>query len=115
MTVRSTKAWRPIDPATLASLPGQLGVFELANAAGEVIFIGRADARTLFGLRGEVAARAAALPEARSFRVEVTTAYHTRHLELLMAFRADSGRLPSCNAPMPGLGRLSPGPAVPAE
>jgi hypothetical protein len=115
MPVRLTKPWRPIAPETLASLPGQLGVFEFANADGEVIFIGRADARTLFGLRGEVAARAAALPEARAFRVEVTTAYHTRHLELLMAFCADHGRLPTCNAPVPGLGRLSPGPAVPVE
>ena len=112
MPVRLTKPWRQIDPVTLAALPGQLGVFELANATGEVIFIGRADARTLFGLRGEVAARAAAVPAARAFRIEVTTAYHTRHLELLMAFRADNGRLPSCNEPMPGLGRLTPGPAV---
>lgn len=115
MAVRSTRPWRPIDPAALEALPGQLGVFELADAAGEVIFIGRADARTLFGLRGEVAARVAALPEARAFRVEVTTAYHTRHLELLMAFQADHGRLPSCNAPMPDLGRLSPGPATPVR
>jgi hypothetical protein len=111
MPVRLTKPWRQIDPAALAALPGQLGVFELANAAGEVIHIGRADARTPFGLRGEVAARAAALPDARAFRVEVTTAYHTRHLELLMAFRADHGALPSSNAPMSSLGRLSPGPA----
>ena len=61
MAIRSTRPWRPIDAAALEALPGQLGVFELADAAGEVIFIGRADARTLFGLRGEVAARVAAL------------------------------------------------------
>jgi hypothetical protein len=115
MAVRSTKPWRVIDSAALEALPGQLGVFELADAEGEVIFIGCADARTLFGLRGEVAAQVAALPQTRAFRVEVTTAYHTRHLELLMAFQADHGRLPKCNAPMPALGRLSPGPSSAAR
>jgi len=115
MAVRSTKPWRPIDSAALEALPGQLGVFELADANGEVVFIGCADARTLFGLRGEVAARAAAAPEARAFRIEVTTAYHTRHLELLMAFQADHGRLPIRNEPVPSLGRLSPGPVTPAR
>ncbi len=53
----------------LIRIEGLQESFELADAAGEVIFIGRADARTLFGLRGEVAARVAALPEARAFRV----------------------------------------------
>jgi len=115
MAVRSIKPWRPIDPHALDTLPGQLGVFELADAAGEVIFIGRADARTLFGLRGEVGACAAAIPDARAFRVEITTAYHTRHLELLMAFQADHGCLPKFNPPFPGLGRLSPGPAAPVR
>src|SRR4051812_11381359 len=109
MSVRLTKPWRAIDAQALAALPGQLGVFEFADAAGEVIYIGRADARSLFGLRSEIAVRADALPDARSFRIEVTTAYHTRHLELLMAHRADHRTLPRHNEPVPTLGRLSPG------
>jgi len=109
MSVRSTKPWRSIDARTLAALPGQLGVFEFADASGHVIYIGRADARSLFGLRSEVARHAEAVGEARSFRVEVTTAYHTRHLELLMVHQADHGSLPKYNEPMPTLGRLSPG------
>ncbi len=109
MSVRCTKPWIAIDAGTLAVLTGQLGVFEFADAAGEVIYIGRADARSLFGLRSEVARWAGAIEAARSFRVEVTTAYHTRHLELLMAHRADHDALPRCNEPMPTLGRLSPG------
>ena len=108
MSVRCNKPWLPIDPATLARLPGQLGVFEFADASGAVIFIGRADARSLFGLRSEVARHAASIEQARSFRVEVTTAYHTRYLELLMMHRADHATLPQYNAPMPSLGRLSP-------
>ena len=109
MAIRCTSAWRPIDAASLAALPGQLGVFEFADASGNVIYIGRADARSLFGLRSEVARRAAEIAEAKSLRLEITTAYHTRYLELLMVHRADHGALPRCNAPMPTLGRLSPG------
>ncbi len=109
MSIRCTKPWLPIDAASLAALPGQLGIFELADASGEVIFIGRADARSLFGLRSEVARAAAAIADARAFRMEVTTAYHTRYLELLMLHRADHQGLPKHNEPMPSLGRLSPG------
>jgi len=109
MSIRCEKPWIKIDAAALAALPGQLGVFEFGDAAGRVIYIGRADARTLFGLRGEVASRAQSIPAACLFRHEVTTAYHTRHLELLMVHQADFGVLPAHNEPMPTLGRLSPG------
>jgi len=108
VSIRCDKPWLPIDAAALARLPGQLGIFEFADAAGRVIFIGRADARSLFGLRSEVARHAGAIAAAKSFRYEVTTAYHTRYLELLMAHRADFDALPKYNEPMPTLGRLSP-------
>ena len=109
MSIRCKKPWIPIDAAALAALPGQLGVFEFANRQGQVIFIGRADARTLFVLRSEIAQRTKSIPAADSFRFEVTTAYHTRHLELLMIHQADFGALPMYNEIMPSLGRLSPG------
>ena len=109
MAIRLTKPWIPIDANALASLPGQLGVYEFSNAAGEVIFIGRADARSLFGLRSEIAAHAKTIGPARAYRLEITTAYHTRYLELLMVHRADHARLPKYNVPVPSLGRLSPG------
>ena len=108
MSVRCTKPWLPIDPVVLERLPGQLGVFELADAAGRVIFIGRADARSLFGLRSEIARHVRAIVPATSVRFEVTTAYHTRYLELLMVHHADHDALPQFNEPMPTLGRLSP-------
>jgi hypothetical protein len=109
MSIRCTKPWRSIDAAGLAALPGQLGVFELADATERVVFIGRADARSLFGLRGEIARCAAELSDARLFRFEVTTAYHTRCLELLMVHAYDFGELPRFNPPLPTLGRLTPG------
>jgi hypothetical protein len=108
MTIRLNKPWLPLDASALAALPGQLGVFEFADASGEVIFIGRADARSLFGLRSEIAKHAEAVADARAYRLEITTAYHTRYLELLMVYHADHARLPTHNEPMPTLGRLSP-------
>jgi len=93
-----------LDPA---DLPGQLGVFELADEAGRVLFIGYAGGRSLFGLRSEIAAAAEAVAGARNVRYEVTTAYHSRYRELLMAHVADHGALPPANPPMV-IGRLSP-------
>ena len=84
-------------------------MFELADEAGKVRYIGYAGGRSRLGLRSEVSATAEGIPEARRFRVEVTTAYLTRYRELLMAHKADKGALPPHNEPMPRLGRLSPG------
>ena len=108
MPIRLTKPWLPIDATAFGSLPGQLGVFEFADAGGQVIYIGRADARSLFGLRSEIAKQARAIDAAAAYRLEITTAYHTRYLELLMVYRADHAALPKYNEPMPSLGRLSP-------
>jgi hypothetical protein len=104
-----TKAWSACDAASIEALPGQLGVFELANAPGETLYIGCADARTLFGLRSAVRKSVDEIADAVSFRVEVTTAYHSRWRELLMVHAADHGALPRHNEPVAGLGRLSPG------
>jgi hypothetical protein len=95
--------------AEAASLAGHMGVFELAGPDGCVLYVGRADARSRFGLRSAVADAAARMPVATQFRIEVTTAYHTRHLELLMAHVAAQGAVPPGNATPHRLGRLSPG------
>jgi len=104
--VQLTKPWRPC--VHLEVLPGHMGVFELGNERGEVIYVGCAGGRSLFGLRGEIQAAAARFGDATCFRYEVTTAYLTRYQELLMAHRARSGGLPTGNGEVPGLGRLSP-------
>ena len=87
-----------------------MGVFELADDGGEVVFIGYAGGRSLFGLRGELDAMRGR-SRASLFRYEVNTAYLTRYQELLMVFVADHGRLPAENdaAGAGWLGRLSPG------
>lgn len=100
-------AWS--DAREAAALPGHMGVYELADAAGRVVFIGCAGGRSRFGLRGEVCDALARIEGASRFRVEITTAYLTRHRELLMRHQAAHGALPAGNGPVPGLGRLSPG------
>ncbi len=106
MAVRLTRPWLPAEAAA-ARLKGHLGVFQLADAQEEVIFIGYAGGRSLFGLKGEVAAVLQRLPEACFFRVEITTGYLSRYRELMMAHIADHGAPPRHNPPE-RLGRLSP-------
>lgn len=107
MGVWLDKPWR--DCGDLQTLPGHMGVFELADSSGSVLFVGFAGGRSRFGLRGEIEAAVGAQAGAARYRYEVTTAYLTRYQELLMAHRALSGILPPGNGAVAGLGRLSPG------
>jgi len=80
MQIRLTKPWRHLDAENVRALPGQLGVFELANKAGEVVLIGMAGARELFGLRSALERQLSALPAgATKFRCEVNTRARPRH------------------------------------
>lgn len=86
-----------------------MGVFELADDQGRVVFVGYAGGRSRFGLRGEITSAFDTVAGARQYRYEVTTAYLTRYQELLMTHQATYGALPPGNGPVAGLGRLSPG------
>ncbi|HSV01854.1 MAG TPA: hypothetical protein VLI41_01500 [Phenylobacterium sp.] len=110
MGVRLDKPWRVLTAEAVADLPAELGVFQLGDSAGEVVRIGYAGGRTLFGLRSELEA-ALAKREAAMFRTEVTSQYMSRYEELLMVHAADHGQLPPGNAAEARrrLGRLSPG------
>jgi hypothetical protein len=105
VALRINKPWRARSEA--AQVPGQLGVFQLANAAGEILYIGVADARSLFGLRSAIADGFTMVEGATCFRFESTSAYHTRYRELLMVYQADHGGLPRANPAMK-LGTLHP-------
>ncbi|HEX7035544.1 MAG TPA: hypothetical protein VF210_07205 [Pseudomonadales bacterium] len=107
MAVRLDKPWRGCE--AIDRLPGHMGVFELADQTGAVLYVGYAGGRSRFGLRSEIADALGRFPDAALVRYEVTTAYLTRWQELLMAHRADRGALPPGNADVSGLGRLSPG------
>jgi len=111
MAIRMIKPWVPLTAENVKKLSGQLGVFQLANAKGDVVFIGFAGGRSLFGVRSEVE-KAMADPSlsATQFRVEINQQYTTRYQELLMLHVHDHGSVPTGNVgkPLPTLGRLSP-------
>jgi hypothetical protein len=110
------KPWTRFDAA--ADGPrGYLGVYELGDAEGRVIYIGYAGGRSLFGLRGALAAHvgdAEANPVVRDravqYRYEVNQMYLTRWTELLARYRAEHGRVPDGNEAaaeqLPRLGRI---------
>ena len=111
MAIRMEKPWIALTPEAVKALPGQLGVYQLADAQGRVVYIGFAGGRSLFGLRSELERALREKPgDAARFRVEINQQYTTRYQELLMLHVADHGSLPLVNAadPPPRLGRLSP-------
>ena len=110
MQLRLDKPWRKLTAETAAALPGQLGIYQVADAGGAILFIGHAGARSPFGLRSELQREFKERGEGCQFRVEVNQQDRTRWLELLMVHQADHGSLPVDNAknPPPNLGRLSP-------
>jgi hypothetical protein len=112
MAVRLDKPWKDLTEDNLGRVTGHLGVFQLANDAGEILYIGVAGGRTRFGLKGEIA-RALETPPAgvTKFRFEVNMSYRTRHAELLEAYVHDFGGLPIANTDINPrmLGRLRPG------
>lgn len=109
LRLRLDKSWQPLTAETAQRLPGQLGVYQVADAKGTVLFIGQAGARSPFGLRSELQREHAERGDGCQFRVEVNQQYRTRWFELLMVHKADHGTLPPDNAKNPPpLGRLSP-------
>jgi hypothetical protein len=109
MAVRLDKAWIPLTADHVAGVPGHLGVYQLADAAGEIVYIGVAGGRSLFGLKGALTDMLHGPPAgATQFRYEVNMAYHTRYVELLQAYRNDYDCLPVGNTDVDehSLGRL---------
>ena len=108
--LRLDKPWKPLTAEEAGRLPGQLGVYQIADADGRILFIGEAGARSPFGLRSELQRQAAERGAGQQFRVEVNMQYRSRWLELLMVHKADHGSLPPDNEKNPpiNLGRLSP-------
>jgi hypothetical protein len=111
VAIRLDKPWVELTPAAVRALPGQLGVYQLADAEGRVVYVGFAGGRSLFGLRSELERALRERPGgATRFRCEVNQQYTTRYQELLMLHVAEHGELPEVNQADPPvrLGRLSP-------
>ena len=112
MSIRLDKPWIELSKESIDKVTGHLGVYQLANAGKEIIYIGIAGARSRFGLRGELQKWLELDDITNSFfRLEVTMAYKTRHVELLQIFLHDFKRLPLANKNMnvTSLGRLNVG------
>lgn len=114
------REWAVFRPVAVAAIPGSYGVYEIAGAAGDLLYAGYAGGRTLFGLRGCIAAHfegalpfAAAMQTAALYRYEVNSSYLGRWLEILGRYREEHGALPPGNIPeeadMPTLPRFTGG------
>lgn len=109
MAVRLDKPWIALTAANVAKVTGHLGVYQLADAAGEIVYIGVAGGRAPFGLMGMLREALSMPPAAaQQFRYEVNMAYHSRYRELLQAYLHDYGCLPPGNTDIDAthLGRL---------
>jgi hypothetical protein len=112
MSIRLEKPWIDLTADNVATLRGELGVYQIADEPGEIVFIGYAGGRSLFGLKGELqAALERYRGQAMHFRVEVTSQYLSRHEELLMIHKHDHGELPRDNHAerKRKTGRIAPG------
>jgi hypothetical protein len=109
LPIRLTKPWQALNADAVRRLPGQLGVFELADGEGRVLLIGYAGGRSLFGLRSAIEDAWRATAGATQFRHEINMQYLSRYKELVMLHVADHGGLPAHNRDAPStFGRLSP-------
>ena len=112
------KPWIAASDDAICAVPAVVGVYEIADTEGALLYIGQAGGREPFGLRSRLAAHFGgdANPvlreRAHSFRWEANQQYTTRRLEMLMQFQRDQAAdWPPANAAgdwrdMPQLGRL---------
>ncbi|MCS5689055.1 MAG: hypothetical protein VX785_09145 [Actinomycetota bacterium] len=110
MGIRLSKPWESLDPLTIAALPAQLGVYQIADDGGNVLSVGYAGAKHPFGLRSALEQEIEFHgTEATHFRYEFTSNYRSRWDELLMLHLHDHGQLPDHQRDEEGrVGRLSP-------
>ncbi|WP_419910775.1 DUF7508 domain-containing protein [Candidatus Poriferisodalis sp.] len=109
MGIRLDKPWQRLDDAAVDALPGQLGVYQVADAEGTVLSVGYAGARELFGMQSALRREMELHANATQFRCEFTSNYRSRWDELLMLHLADHGELPQPQRDQAQrVGRLSP-------
>ncbi len=111
MSLRLHKPWIELSSVVTDDLPAQLGVFQLGDPAGDVIYIGYGGGNETFGLRTAIEREVARIgPDATRVRWELTHGYLSRWEELMMVHRFDHDRPPAAShADAIPTGRLSPG------
>ena len=109
MGIRLDKPWQPLDDTAIDALPGQLGVYHVADDEGTVLSVGFAGAREPFGIQSALRREMEQHSDATQFRCELTSNYRSRWDELLMLHLADHGELPEPQrAESARVGRLNP-------
>jgi hypothetical protein len=104
--------WETYDPAKHRDYSGSYGIYELADADQNIIYVGMAGGQAIYGLRGKIAGHFSAAEtnpvireRARYFRYEINNMYLSRLIE--------HGRLPEGNEasgePLPTLARFTGG------
>ena len=118
------KPWTQPSAETIRAIPAVVGVYEIADAEGNLLYIGQAGGREPFGLRTRIALHfgldaaggddpnPVLRERAAQFRWEANQQYTTKRLEMLMQFQRDQGaEWPPAHTAgdwrdMPQLGRL---------
>lgn len=96
------KPWIAPSPESIRAIPAVVGVYEIADAAGNLLYIGQAGGREPFGLRTRIGQHfgldsAGEDPnpvlreQAAQFRWEANQQYTTKRLEMLMQYQRDEG------------------------
>lgn len=98
MKLTLDKPWIELNEESAGGLPGHMGVYQLANSGGEIVRIGYAGGRELFGLRSALQRELSLHPPGTRFRYEVNTQYQSRWRELLMLHKREFGDVPAGNA-----------------
>jgi hypothetical protein len=114
------KPWTDHSPDAVLALPPALGVYELGDAAGDVVYVGFAGAKSRHGLReaidthfGPAEGNRVIREEAAKFRIEINMMYLSRYVELLQQHNKAGGAVPSGNRePGERLPRLARRPAA---
>lgn len=90
------KPWIQPTEDSIRAIPAVVGVYEIADAEGNLLYIGQAGGREPFGLRTRIALHfggddpnAVLRERAAQFRWEANQQYTTRRLEMLMQFQRD--------------------------
>ncbi len=98
MQLRLDKPWIELSDTNIASLPGQLGVYQVADENGTIVKIGFAGGKSLFGMRSAIESERRLLgSRAAKFRYEVNMQYTSRYRELLMLHIGSHGEAPEFN------------------
>lgn len=92
------KPWSQPTAESIRAIPAVVGVYEIADSEGNLLYIGQAGGREPFGLRTRIAVHFGGddpnpvlRKRAAQFRWEANQQYTTRRLEMLMQFQRDQG------------------------